>query len=81
MKGSKTGYYNLTVLERIVKVGVVVVKALDMARRAGISPRAKMQELEELLARRGELKKHIEGGLYSGFRTLNQNCSGIGSVL
>ena len=53
-----------------VKMGVVDVKA--SAERAGSCQRAKMRELDGLLARRDKLEKEIEGGAYYGFRTVDQ---------
>ena len=50
------------------------VKAL--AERAGSSQRAKMRELEELLATRDPLEKEIEGGFRYGFRTIDQISAG-----
>ena len=55
-------------------MGVVNVKAL--AERAGSSQRAKMRELEELLARRDQLETEVEGGFYYGFRTIDQISAG-----
>ena len=50
------------------------VKALTA--RAGSSQRAKMRELEELLAIRDQLEKQIEGGFRCGFRTIDQISAG-----
>ena len=57
-----------------VKIGVVDVKTL--AERAGSSQRAKMRELEQLLAIRDQLEKEIEGGFRYGFRTIYQISAG-----
>ena len=57
-----------------VKVCAVDVNAL--AERAESSRTAKMEELEELLARRGQLEKEIEGGSYFCFRTADQISAG-----
>ena len=50
------------------------VKAL--AERAGSSQRAKRRELVELLVRRDQLEKTIEGGSFYGFRTVHQISGG-----
>ena len=55
-------------------MGVVDVKAL--AERAGSSQRAKMRELEELLAIRDRLEREIEGDFRYGFRTIDQVSAG-----
>ena len=55
-------------------MAVVDVKVL--AARAGSSQRAKMRELEELLAKRDQLDKEIEGGSRDGFRTIDQISAG-----
>ena len=52
------------------------VKAL--VGRVGSSQRAKMQELEELLAVRDRLEKGIEGGFCYGSLTINQISGGWG---
>ena len=57
-----------------VKLGVVNVKALS--ERAGSSQRAKVRELEELLAIRDQLEKEIERGFRYGFRTMDQISAG-----
>ena len=61
-------------LEGEVKRGVVDVKAL--AERAESSQRAKMRELEELLAKRDQLEEEIEGGFCYGLRTIHQISAG-----
>ena len=55
-------------------MAVVDVKVL--AARARSSQRAKMRELEELLAKRDQLEKEIEGGSRDGFRTIDQISAG-----
>ena len=50
------------------------VKAL--AERAWNSQRARMWDLEQLLAIRDQLEKNIEGGFRYGFRTIDQISSG-----
>ena len=57
-----------------VKMGVVVVKA--SAERAGSSQRAKMRELEKMLARRDQLENEIEGGSCCRFQTVDQISAG-----
>ena len=46
-------------------MGIANVKAV--AERAGSFQRAKMQELQELLAKGDQLEKEIEGGFRYGF--------------
>ena len=55
-------------------MGVGDVKAL--AERAGSSQRAKMLELEALLAKSDQLEKEVEGGSYYGSRTIDQISAG-----
>ena len=55
-------------------MSVVDVKALT--ERAGSSQRAKMRELEKLLAIRNQLEKYIEGGFRYGFRTIDEISAG-----
>ena len=57
-----------------VKMGVVDVNAL--AERGKSSQRAKIRELEELLAIRDQLEKYTEGGFRYGFRTIDQISAG-----
>ena len=55
-------------------MGVVNVK--ELAERAASSQRAKVRELEELLAIRDQLEREIEGGFRHGFRTIDQISAG-----
>ena len=55
-------------------MGVVGVKTL--AERAVSSQRAKMRELEDLLAIRDQLEKEVEGGFRYVFWTINQISAG-----
>ena len=55
-------------------MGVADVKAV--ADRARSSHRARMRELEELLAIRDQLEEEIEGGFRYGFRTMDQISAG-----
>ena len=64
----------LTMPEGKVKMGVKDVDGL--AERAGSSQRAKMRELEELLAIRDKLREEIEGGFRYGFRNMDQISAG-----
>ena len=57
-------------------MGVVDRDVKAFAERAGSSQRAKMRELEELLAIRDQLEKKIEGGVRYGFRTIYQISAG-----
>ena len=57
-------------------MGVVAEDVKALAERAGGSQRAKMRELEELLAIRDQLDKEIEGGFRSGFYTKDQISAG-----
>ena len=61
-----------------IKAGGVDVKAL--AERAGSSQRAKLRELEELLARKDQLEKQIEGGFRYGFQMIYQISTGWDEV-
>ena len=57
-----------------VKLSLVNVKAL--AEIAGSSQRVEMRELEELLEKRDQLDKKIEGGFRYGFRINHQISAG-----
>ena len=57
MKGSELGALFKTMPEGKVNMGVVDRDVKALAERAGSSQRAKMGELEELLAIRGQLEK------------------------
>ena len=59
-----------------VNMGVVDRDVKALTERAGSSQRAKMRELEELLAIRDQLEKEIEGGFRYGFRTIDQISAG-----
>ena len=57
-------------------MGVVDRDVKASAERAGSSQRAKMRELEKLLAIRNQLDKEIEGGFRYGFRTIDKISAG-----
>ena len=57
-------------------MGVVDRDVKALAERAGSSQRAKMRELEELLAIRDQLEKEIESGFRYGVRTIDQISAG-----
>ena len=62
-----------------VEVKLWVMNVKPLAERAGSSQRAKMRELEELLAIRDQLEREIEVGSYYGFRTVDQISDGWGA--
>ena len=59
-----------------VNMGVVHRNEEELAERAGSSQRAKMRELEKLLAIRNQLEKEIKGSFRYGFRTTDQISAG-----